>query len=309
MADEAEVEVEEQFAGQEEQAEEEIQEEQASSEDTVDGEGTPAEEQEAEASEEYLDVSMEQIGRAMRAGMTEEQIQAARSSDELDRTVALLESRMQSSDTSADDEPAKQTQQEKPPGVALPEWKPELDDDIEPSIAKALQGVPDYVGKHLEAALAPVLQERKQMGEKLMQMEQYIISQANAANCAKLDNFVSGLGEEGEGIYGKGDVDSLDPNSPGFKARYDLDQKVNMLRDSYSRTGQNPPSDKRLLKEAHMLMHPETVVKKGRKDVLLRIQRGKGAVVNKPTSRAGRGGSEANAEKKTLDEIDTILKQ
>ena len=309
MADEAEVEVEVdgQVADQEEQVEEEIQGTEVS-EDTVDGEGDPAEAQEAEPEVEYLEIQPALFGRAMRAGMSEDEITGFGSADELERSVSLLESHTRSSDTSASDEPAKETQG-KATEVALPEWKPELGEDIEPSIAKALQGVPDYVGRHLEAALAPVLQERKQLGEKLAQMEQFVVSQQNAANCAKLDNFVTGLGDEGKGLYGEGDVDTLDPDSAGFKARAALDQKVNMLRDSYYRTGQRPPSDKKLLQEAHTLMHPEAIEKRGRQKVLRLAKRSKGAVVSRPSARGSRGGTEASAEKKVLDDFNAILKQ
>jgi hypothetical protein len=257
--------------------------------------------------EQGLQVDPDLFVRAIHAGLSKDDVIAIGNDAALERTIALLESRPAPDGAPAEEKPAQEAAQQKPPEIKLPEWKPKLDDIADPIVA-ALNDVPTYVEGVIKAYMAHQNPEVAAMREELEGFRNHFREEQQARTDAEVDSWVAKQGPEMESVFGKGSLEDLDRNSDGFKNRSKLYDRALIEAKVAIASGKRPPPLEKLLDTAKAVLFQKQVASQERKKVLLKAKASKGVLLAKPSNRPGIPGEDEDAkEKRVLAEMQNTI--
>jgi hypothetical protein len=264
---------------------------------------------EATESEQSLAVDPAVFARAIRAGLSEDDVVELGSEAAVMRTVTLLESRRgESNDTRPGEvkEAAVADGGEKAKLEAkAPEWKLDLP-DVDENIVRALNSVPEYVKAFVEAQLSRLSPDQTAMKQQVEKMSQYVQSLEQQRVTSEVDSWVAAQGQDWEKILGKGSIEDLDQNGEAAKARQALFREAKVQEQALLATGKRP-SIKDCLDRARAVLHPKQVERSAQKKLLLKAKSAKGTMLARPSNRPGVPGID-DAEKEIIAKIDAMTR-
>lgn len=216
------------------------------------------------------------VARAVQAGMSIEEILEHDTPAALERACALLERRAPKGEAGA-----VQRQQPAEPlefkldftdpvtGVDIPE------DQMDPVMMKNLKGMAQAVNAIQKAALMRINDLRS--GLRAIQTQ---------AHVEWLDGAIAGLGEQYQGILGKGTIHDLDPRGAPMQARIKLDNAMATIASGYVARGQQVPNKKVLLTQAVNMTFGDHAKSQARKEVAAKLDARAGQMTARPSQRA-----------------------
>lgn len=224
---------------------------------------TPAE-PEKPAAPEKTPITTALLGRAFRAGMTEDEISEFEDGAGLERALKMIERRSAPKEDSA----AKASEDEKIEEIAdLPE---EGDDAFDAKITKPWKVMKSRIAR---------LEQRNQELRKL------VSERAHQQETDWFDNRLSALGTEGEGLFGKGGYDDLDPKSAQMTNRQKLWEAVGRLRSGYFQRKEALPPRNKLFEQAYRMEFGENIKQAEKAKILAAAHQRSSQFTNRPTNR------------------------
>lgn len=256
----------------------------------------------------------ELLTRARDQGFTETEARAFDDPDALSRSLRALDRRMvgmhkqsqarvpQSAPTTLmTPELAAALQQPRVPSApqaagAKPAYEVVLDADVvDESVIKAVKGMNEHYAKQnavLQQAVAGLINQSQQPPPVDM-------SQRNN----ELDDFVSGLGEEWQDIFGKGTVGDIDPYSEHFARRNKLGvARIDIEGMLQGKNGTTPPAMQVLNRALHLSFGDE-FEGIARKKVDNRVKRRREGASHPPTRRASKPVDAEGSARETAAQI------
>lgn len=144
------------------------------------------------------------------------------------------------------------------PSFDLDKALPELSGEFDPAIVawtKSAREAVKGMSAHYEQQVASL---RKQYQDDLTPLKQEVEQRKVEMVREQVDGFFNGLGKEWDGMYGKGDFDSLSVRNPrAVQARHEVFMQANALGDAYKAMGQRVPAMKDLLRRALAAQHSD----------------------------------------------------
>lgn len=158
--------------------------------------------------------------------------------------------------------------------------------DWDDNAYKALTGI----NEHFHSTLTQQHQQVEQMRDAVLMMHeqfQSITRQQELAEAERVtreaDTYFNSLPPELQETYGKGSINSLDPNSPQFKARQDfwVDAMGLMYADKVARRTQQPLPD--VLGRVFNTRHSDLIKQSTRKEIAAKLEQRNKQSLDRPT--------------------------
>jgi len=120
--------------------------------------------------------------------------------------------------------------------------------------------------------------------QAVRQFQQYAAMQQQAAVEREFDEFIAGLGAEGEKLFGKGPSAALSRTSPEFARRQRLAQQAEDIGASVLRRKETVPN-MQIFRKAYFAEFGDTIERTATDKVRGKVAESKKRMVNRPTQR------------------------
>lgn len=188
------------------------------------------------------------------------------------------------------EQPTKQDSQQQQAAQAaalnLDELLPEA--EFDPKLRNAVKALQDFWQKQ-NAELAASAE--KKLAEKFGVLDQFVQRQAQeeqARYSRDLDAYFAKLGNEWDGVFGRGAVNSLSPFSPQLKARNELIQEAMAMRMADAELGRPQQSLEQLLDRARSAKFSQQQDTIARKQVAAQLNKRGQAAASRPAAKNGK---------------------
>jgi len=151
-------------------------------------------------------------------------------------------------------------------------------DDYDENVVNAFEEMNTFYQKQLDE-LRTEVRQMKGDGEKDRDAQEQV------AFVGWFDKKVESLGRNYEALLGKGNADALDGKSEHFLNRQSVSKRMNWLEAGYEEDNQPVPDRDRLFEEALASVFYNKLSELARKELVDRLNKRKGLIINKPTHR------------------------
>jgi len=240
-----------------------------------------AEKKSAEAGQED-GITDDLLERAVKSGLSITEARGFSSSNDLERTVSLLESRQTETNKSTDDKTEDGTDKaDKPFDSGLS--KDDYDEKIVDTINNLGQKVQDLTKENAE-----LKESSKQAAERTE-------SEAVAAHTAWYDNQIKELGEEFEDVFGKGTIKDIKEDSPQYKNRAALETEMMAIVKGKVATKQTVPPKEKVFEMALRNLHSEKLKQTSQKTTSEKLKKRASQTLGRGSK--GQGSAETEIDK------------
>jgi len=217
----------------------------------------PAKQEEAEV------ISDELAERVEKAGLTEADVGRFGTVEDLEAALDVLEARktekvepekkiVEKTDVEKKAEADAKAEEDKPYDCGL---NPDTYDE-------GLVAAVNKMGNDFKAELKSLKAENAELKGETTQLAKVHRQKAQDEATEKFDKRIADLGEDFEDVFGKGTIKEIKIESPEFKNRAALDEKISVLWQSYKLSGAKIPSNDELFQEALLILHTQKIKQK-----------------------------------------------
>lgn len=159
-----------------------------------------------------------------------------------------------------------------------PAWKP---DGLDPELVQTVDALNAHYGDLAVQQYNEITALKQAMG--------FLVQKANedaaASVVQEFESFVSGLGSNYEGLFGKGHGRDLDPRGKEYGNRVKLLQKADTFAAGYRARNQRVPDPRTLYQEALHAVFGNEIKQTARRELAEKVQRRQGQALSRPTHR------------------------